>query len=276
MAEAQIVCCHQASVQVLTVLSLVGTTTKACHHVTMTTYRRRGHYRRGPNGQRVWVSAHNVTRASGGSYISAQRRPVRVEASSLTPKEVRIPVRPRLVRSIHWAQPNATCPVCGQLVYFYANASGSRVFFDEIGPPWPKHPCTDNPASEVSHRQKKPVIYRAAVGRRKMAQELRSHPTSVTTLATSGHVDAFLVVHTRQDKRGTLIELWPLYEKATPEGWRTPALVSLEAGQLVFMRGQLLSYVDLTRMEISEIPVTFQYRSPRMTMRQRLQIASNR
>ncbi|MBJ6125395.1 hypothetical protein [Microvirga splendida] len=39
--------------------------------------------------------------------------------------------------------PNATCPVCGVRVYFYANSNGSRVFFDDVGPPWPKHPCTD-------------------------------------------------------------------------------------------------------------------------------------
>ncbi len=40
--------------------------------------------------------------------------------------------------------PNASCPVCGKSVFFYQNAHGSRVFFDELGPPWPKHPCTDN------------------------------------------------------------------------------------------------------------------------------------
>lgn len=39
--------------------------------------------------------------------------------------------------------PNARCPVCGAKVYFYANEFGSRVFFDDLGPPWPKHPCTD-------------------------------------------------------------------------------------------------------------------------------------
>lgn len=39
--------------------------------------------------------------------------------------------------------PNATCPVCGARVFFYSNSFGSRVFFDDLGPPWPKHPCTD-------------------------------------------------------------------------------------------------------------------------------------
>lgn len=40
--------------------------------------------------------------------------------------------------------PNARCPVCRCRVFFYQNEYGSRVFFDALGPPWPKHPCTDN------------------------------------------------------------------------------------------------------------------------------------
>lgn len=39
--------------------------------------------------------------------------------------------------------PNARCPVCGDDVFFYQSPTGGRVFFDELGPPWPKHPCTD-------------------------------------------------------------------------------------------------------------------------------------
>jgi len=39
---------------------------------------------------------------------------------------------------------NAQCPVCGAPVFFYKNNEGSRVFFDSLGPPWPKHPCTDS------------------------------------------------------------------------------------------------------------------------------------
>jgi hypothetical protein len=44
-----------------------------------------------------------------------------------------------------YINPNARCPVCGADVYFYQSPYGGRVFFDELGPPWPKHPCTDNP-----------------------------------------------------------------------------------------------------------------------------------
>lgn len=42
-----------------------------------------------------------------------------------------------------FVQPNATCHVCQAKVYFYSNKYGSRVFFDELGWPWPKHSCTD-------------------------------------------------------------------------------------------------------------------------------------
>lgn len=43
-----------------------------------------------------------------------------------------------------FVSPNARCPVCSAPVFYYENDSGSRVFFDDLGPPWPKHPCTDN------------------------------------------------------------------------------------------------------------------------------------
>ena len=38
--------------------------------------------------------------------------------------------------------PNAKCPVCGSPVFFYRSPNNGRVFFDDLGPPWPKHPCT--------------------------------------------------------------------------------------------------------------------------------------
>lgn len=48
-----------------------------------------------------------------------------------------------------YVNPNAKCPVCNAGVFFYANEHGSRVFFDNLGPPWPKHPCTDIPREYV-------------------------------------------------------------------------------------------------------------------------------
>jgi hypothetical protein len=42
-----------------------------------------------------------------------------------------------------YVNPHARCPECGLPVFFYQSENGGRVFFDELGPPWPKHPCTD-------------------------------------------------------------------------------------------------------------------------------------
>jgi len=42
-----------------------------------------------------------------------------------------------------FTNPNAKCPECGDPVFFYSSPHGGRIFFDELGPPWPKHPCTD-------------------------------------------------------------------------------------------------------------------------------------
>ncbi len=43
-----------------------------------------------------------------------------------------------------YVNPNASCPVCGASVFYYQSPEGGKVFFDELGPPWPKHPCTSS------------------------------------------------------------------------------------------------------------------------------------
>ncbi len=50
--------------------------------------------------------------------------------------------RPRTYDS--YVNPNARCPVCGACVFFFQSEHGGRVFFDDLGPPWPKHPCTSS------------------------------------------------------------------------------------------------------------------------------------
>ncbi len=34
--------------------------------------------------------------------------------------------------------------MCQSNVFFYKSEHGGRVFFDDVGWPWPKHPCTDS------------------------------------------------------------------------------------------------------------------------------------
>lgn len=51
-----------------------------------------------------------------------------------------------------YINPSARCPECKAPVFFYQSPYGGRVYFDELGPPWPKHPCTSNVPSSTIRR----------------------------------------------------------------------------------------------------------------------------
>lgn len=71
---------------------------------------------------------------------------------------------PPITRSYEsYVNPNASCPVCGAQVYFYQSPYGGRVFFDELGPPWPKHPCTDNSSVPPARTTAKPAGAKSGV-----------------------------------------------------------------------------------------------------------------
>ena len=103
----------------------------------------------------------------GGGGGSAPRRPTSVKKPQDTgfTSEERRQASATLERlKVHsysscFVNPNASCPICGRSVFFYSNSNGSRVFFDELGPPWPKHPCTDN-KTEISYELKNRPIAR--------------------------------------------------------------------------------------------------------------------
>ena len=121
----------------------------------MTRFWRDGHWRSGRYGIH-WVEGHWVDRDDwGGGYYSPP--PPQPRPSSSPPPSI-IPRAPQGFRA-SFTIPNATCPVCGARVFFYQNEFGSRVFFDDLGPPWPKHPCTDNTpaATPRSSRDFKPA-----------------------------------------------------------------------------------------------------------------------
>ena len=70
-------------------------------------------------------------------------------------------------RSLGWAvrwtyesftAPNTPCPVCGALVFFYQSPYGGRVFFNDLGPPWSKHGCTDNSPPPVGRAVKQQMV----------------------------------------------------------------------------------------------------------------------
>jgi hypothetical protein len=45
--------------------------------------------------------------------------------------------------------PNVICRHCGSKVFYYENSHGSKVFFDHLGPPWPKHSCKQTPGESI-------------------------------------------------------------------------------------------------------------------------------
>ncbi|BBL59453.1 hypothetical protein [Methylomonas koyamae] len=101
----------------------------------MTRFWRDGFYRTNQFGTTFWVDGHWVERDQWDrdSFLEND-----IEYWRSTLEEMRV----RNSTTAQFINPNAECPVCSQPVFFYQNKSGSRVFFDELGPPWPKHPCT--------------------------------------------------------------------------------------------------------------------------------------
>lgn len=230
----------------------------------MSTFRRRGHYRRGPNGQQVWVSEHSVTRSSGKGYQYAPStfsRPQNTPPATVAPAFIRWP------KSLLWVKANALCPVCGAAVFFYSNEFGSRVYFDEVGPPWPKHPCTDNPQGRgigdaPTGQRVSPPLHEFGEGYRKLAEARRIHISNSRSPSPSSNAmtlyDVFTVQGSWQNERGTFFQLQRLYESSDPEGWGTPDYVSMEQGQVVFISGQELSYLEVGRLGVVRFPVFFQ------------------
>lgn len=78
-------------------------------------------------------------------YIGGTRRPLHVGgvycgAGSTGSAGVAVS---KFERVESYLDPNARCPVCKAPVFFYRSPHNGRVFFDDVGWPWPKHPCTD-------------------------------------------------------------------------------------------------------------------------------------
>ncbi len=192
----------------------------------MSTYHRRGHYRRGPNGQQVWVSAHDVTRGGGKKYFyTPPKQGIQSNNSSVS--------APRS-RPARWAEPNASCPVCGAPVYFYRNEAGSKVYFDEIGPPWPKHPCIDLSGLTT------PV---------KGASE-EPQPTGRASWSGGSGYTAYTVHDSVSGDKRTLLRLERLHETDRVELWDVEGELRPRPGQLIFASEISISYFDLGQMSV--------------------------
>lgn len=101
----------------------------------VTRFWREGHYRSGADGRDHWVEGHYVQREDWvhSPPMSEERR--------------------SWLAGVNWSRayldeglPNSRCPRCGQAVWFFRNSSGGCAYFDELGKPWPKHPCMDSRA----------------------------------------------------------------------------------------------------------------------------------
>lgn len=85
-------------------------------------------------------------------YIDGTLRPIHINGPwcSASDRLSKIDFKKPFQSREAYTSPNAKCPVCGKHVFFYESPNGGRVFFDDLGWPWPKHPCTDSINSQNS------------------------------------------------------------------------------------------------------------------------------
>ena len=173
--------------------------------------------------------------------------------------------------SVRWARHNAQCPVCGALVYFYANEHGSRVFFDELGPPWPKHPCTDRAQTDrirgaSPEVRAAPWAYPAPKGRR-----IRSQASRTGELLSAldygdrygvSPVAAWLVVDVVGEGAATRLSLSLLYGRVKVSVFLAMEPVAVTPGDIVFLDHHVLSFMDLEHFEVRNVPLSVPEEGP--------------
>lgn len=163
-----------------------------------------------------------------------------------------------------FVNPNARCPVCGESVYYYQNDHGSRVFFDELGPPWPKHPCTDirtsPPSGTFTTRSDKAIddISKWLGGRNhdlkaefKKKNGYNPWPLATVEMRMRSGKTTFLVL-TLQQKKGQTRKLY-LTCTSLPKCCQTKFVVAVNR--------QKLSFFDTVKMVPVEVPIK-RYRGP--------------
>jgi len=156
-----------------------------------------------------------------------------------------------------FVNPNARCPVCNAGVFFYANEHGSRVFFDHLGPPWPKHPCTDIPRDYVP-RDRQP-----ARRPRGLTQELIS-AANVAGLfngkifgrraADEWTLLVVLTAHREREENAITAEFLDAHEAETMAFTCRSALPVFEPGDFLNKKGNQISFLDKETLR----PVVFE------------------
>ncbi|MFC4017292.1 hypothetical protein ACFOW4_04955 [Micromonospora sp. GCM10011542] len=173
------------------------------------------------------MNTHHVTRSSARSSTSFRQSYAKPSSTAAASSS-----------AAGWISPNAICPVCGASVYFYANQHGSRVFFDDLGPPWPKHPCVDNPVRYVTT-----VGGRQTPSLRDFSVERR--PSKLRDRRWKSYAVNDITIEDGQSR----IVLRSLNGSVRGPNWTVSRPLPLRVGDIVFVRAQQMSYFDIDACE---------------------------
>ena len=223
----------------------------------MTRFWRDGFWRTSVYGTTHWVEGHWVDRDAWDRSSSGSSRSYYAELLTTA----------RATRSFtsSFVNPNAECSVCGAPVFFYQNEFGSRVFFDELGPPWPKHPCTDN-----SDARQAPVA--ASIRTLEPAWRSENEVSAITWWQQNAGQHPLFAFRARYSQtpwsrvrvakrlkfsNGVLLAVVIEREDVSREAFlrakRLPR--SVGAGTVAFLNGKTLSFFDSASMSVAEAPV---------------------
>ncbi|MEU7822436.1 DUF2510 domain-containing protein [Catellatospora sp. NPDC049133] len=152
-------------------------------------------------------------------------------------------------------------------MFFYSNEYGSRVYFDEVGPPWPKHPCTDNAAHQTrstsAGTRSSPIRYGFVEGRMSVqsaaSQDTAGHGglTPVGRAYGAGAWTPHTLVSIGAGPTGATLTLRKLYTVESGSVWSTAFAVPLAPSDVVFLKAGNMSYFDMGRGESVAVPVSY-------------------
>ena len=150
-----------------------------------------------------------------------------------------------------YVNPNARCPVCGTAVFFYSNQLGSKVYFDDLGPPWPKHPCTDNPRRRIEGNGA--IVGKPSRRANGLSQELVSAARTAGLLGTGASIGAahewrllVIIAIDRIGQRNVVFgEFLAEDVGATTKFTCISDLPLFEVGDFVSMKGDQISFLHL-------------------------------
>ncbi len=75
------------------------------------------------------------------------------------------------------------CHYCGQRVFYFSCDCGCKVFFDELGPPWPQHMCLPYLEATYGHTQ---AVHLFEAHRLRLGEEISIEPEYTQTLLEHG------------------------------------------------------------------------------------------